>query len=555
MPLVPVATARLLSGVYIKIDGTPASQEIMHGLISVEVDDSLFLPDMFAVHLRDKGIKWVDADSFAIGKPVDISAQSGKSEITLISGEITAIEPRFNPVTGPTLVLRGYDQSHRLNRDKKSRSFVQMKDSDIAQKMASEASLQSKVDSTQQVHEHLLQDNQTDWEFLMGRARRIGYRLFIKDKVLNFVKAPANSGTTPAVKWGFDLQEFSARMTTALQVSEVVVQGWDPATQQQIIGKAATPQDVPQIGETRQGGQAAQQAFGIAAKRIVVDRPVANQTEAQAMAQSICNEIGRGFIEAEGVCSGNPAVQAGAMVKVEGVGTRFGGTYRVVHALHRNDESGYKTHFTVGRYASTLSDLLMPAERNGTSSHCPMLGVVTNNDDPDKLGRVKVKFPTLTNSHESTWARLVALGAGKDRGLVWIPDVGDEVLVVFEHEDINRPIVIGGLWSQKAQPADSAKLVAGGKSIAIHIDTHEKMGLKIMDSSDDTSIKLGDQDNLLALSKTKRQVSLTSADKVTVEGMNITVSAQSNLEIKSSGNIKIEGGGVVEIKGAMIKLN
>jgi len=549
-------TTQLVPRMYLKIDGTDASEEVMDSVISIEVDDSLFLPDMFAVHLRDPNIKWIDADSFAIGKTVEVSAANGGSEIKLISGEITAIEPQFTPITGPALVLRGYDRSHRLNRDKKSRSFVQMTDSDIANKIANEASLKGKIDTTPQVHDHVLQDNQTDWEFLTQRARRIGYRLFVEEGTLHFVKAPAGAGQAPVVEWATDLVEFNARMSTALQVSEVVVQGWDPGKQQQIVGRATTPQDTPRIGETRQGGQAAQQAFGIAAKKIVVDRPVSTQAEADALAQSVCNEIGQGFIEAECVCSGNPAIQAGATVQLEGVGTRFSGTYRVTHALHRRDASGYTTQFTAGGcHATTLSELLVPAGQNGSTSHCPMLGVVTNNDDPDKLGRVKLKYPTLTNSHESNWARLAAPGAGKDRGLVWIPDVGDEVLVVFEHEDINRPIVVGGLWSQKSQPSDSSNLVASGKAIAIHIDTHGKMGLKIMDSPNDTSLNLGDPDNHLALSKTNRQVNLKSADKVTIEGMNISVSAQANLEIKSSGNIKIEGSGVVEIKGAMIKLN
>jgi phage protein D/phage baseplate assembly protein gpV len=547
---------RLMPQILLKINGTDASEEVMDSIISMEVDDSLFLPDMFAVLVRDKNIRWIDADSFAMGSTIEIFAQDGGGQTRLISGEITAIEATFNALTGPTLLLRGYDRSHRLNRDRKSRSFVQMTDSDIATRITREAGLRANIDSTPQVHDHVLQDNQTDWEFLTQRARRIGYRLFVEEDALHFVNAPAGAGQPPVIEWTLDLLEFNARMSTALQVSEVIVQGWDPANQQQIVGRASTPRDVPQIGETRQGGQAAQQAFGITAKKIVADRPVATQAEADAMAQSICNEIGQGFVEADCVCSGNPAVQAGAAVQIEGVGTRFSGTYRVTHALHRYEASGYSTHFTVGsRHTSILSELLTPTRQNGSTSHCPMLAVVTNSDDPDKLGRVKVKFPTLTSSHESTWARLVAPGAGKDRGLVWIPDVGDEVLVLFEHEDINRPIIIGGLWSQQSPPSDSSNLVASGKSIAIHIDTHEKMGLKIMDSSNDTSLDLGDQDNYLALSKTNREVNLKSADKVVVEGMNISITAQSNLEIKSSGNIKIEGGGVVEIKGAMIKLN
>lgn len=547
---------QLAPKMYFKVDGSEATEQMADCLISIEVDDSLFLPDMFVIHLRDTTIQWTDSDTFDLGKTIEVSANNGAGEARIAIGDITSIETLFNPVTGPTLILRGYDRSHRLNRNKQSRSFVQMTDSDIVDKIAKEAGLRTQIQSTPQVHDYVLQKNQTDWEFLTQRARCIGYRLFIEEDTLHYERAASQNGSTPTVEWAVDLIEFNARMSTALQVSEVIVQGWDPSTQQQVVGRATTVEDTPQIGETRQGGQAAQQAFGVTAKKIIVNRPVASQSEADRVAQAVLNEIGQGFIEAQCICFGNPAIQAGALVRIEGVGTRFSGTYRVTHAIHRYDTSGYKTEFTIGgAHASTLTDLLMPVGGNYTSSHGPMLGVVTNNDDPEKLGRVKVKFPTLTTSHESNWARLATPGGGKERGLVWVPDVDDEVFVVFEHEDINRPIVVGGLWSQKAAPADSSNLVASGKAASVRIDTHEKIGLIISDKPDDASLKLGDQENQLAISKTNRQANLKSGDQLSLEGMNVSINAQTNLEIKSTGNIKIEGSGVVEIKGAVIKLN
>lgn len=78
-----------------------------------------------------------------------------------------------------------------------------------------------------------------------------------------------------------------------------------------------------------------------------------------------------------------------------------------------------------------------------------VVGVVTSIDDPDELGRVKVSYPWLQDDVESPWARLVSFLAGKDRGAVFRPQVDDEVLVIFEHGDMRRPYVIGGLWNGK----------------------------------------------------------------------------------------------------------
>ena len=60
------------------------------------------------------------------------------------------------------------------------------------------------------------------------------------------------------------------------------------------------------------------------------------------------------------------------------------------------------------------------------------VALVTNNKDPENQGRVKVRFPWLDDTAESHWCRLSARYAGKDRGMYFVPEVGDEVLVVFE---------------------------------------------------------------------------------------------------------------------------
>ena len=86
---------------------------------------------------------------------------------------------------------------------------------------------------------------------------------------------------------------------------------------------------------------------------------------------------------------------------------------------------------------------------------------MTNNDDPEKLCRVKVKFPTLTEDDESTWARLASPGCWPARGMQWVPEISDEVLVGFEMGDTNRPIVLGGLWNRSDPPPESARCPAG----------------------------------------------------------------------------------------------
>lgn len=80
------------------------------------------------------------------------------------------------------------------------------------------------------------------------------------------------------------------------------------------------------------------------------------------------------------------------------------------------------------------------------------VGIVTNNRDPERRGRVRVKFPWLSDREESFWARQAVLLAGANTGTFFVPAVGDEVLVAFERGDINRPYIVGSLWNGKDTP-------------------------------------------------------------------------------------------------------
>ena len=82
-------------------------------------------------------------------------------------------------------------------------------------------------------------------------------------------------------------------------------------------------------------------------------------------------------------------------------------------------------------------------------------GIVTNNQDPEGLARVKVKFLWLSDQNETDWIRIATLMAGADRGTFFLPQVGDEVLVAFEHGDINRSYVIGALWNGVHKPPET----------------------------------------------------------------------------------------------------
>ncbi len=86
-------------------------------------------------------------------------------------------------------------------------------------------------------------------------------------------------------------------------------------------------------------------------------------------------------------------------------------------------------------------------EQSDSRMYGVVVGVVSSIDDPDAHGRVKVKYPWLEDQSESPWARVATFMAGPSRGAVFRPEVGDEVLVLFDHGDVRFPFVIGGVWN------------------------------------------------------------------------------------------------------------
>ncbi len=545
-------TDRHIEHFYLKLDGHNAPAEVMNAIIEVEVDHKVNLPTMFSIVLQNPGGRWTDDARFQEGKMVEISAQGEDGPVLLSKGKITVIEPEL--VGGhQDLTLRGYDLSYGLYRNKHRRSYIQMTDSDIVRKIAQDVGLQAEVESTSQVHEYVFQNNQTYIEFLRERSKAIGFELFVEGDKLTFRSPPSSSdGLSISLKWGEDFTEFRPKLSVAEQVDEVTVKGWDPKQKKEIIGRATKGEGAPAVGEKRSGGSVAKEVWGKASVQ-VSDRPVANQAQADKMAQAILNEKESKFITAQGNCRGNPQIKVGKTLGISGVGNRFSGRYYVTSCNHRlTKDKGYIATFSL----STRSPKSILETIRGSSqerrNYGVFIGIVTNNRDPKGMGRVKVKFPWLEDGEESNWARIASPAAGNGRGTYWIPEVNDEVLVGFEHGSINRPYVLGGLWNgQDKPPLDINEVVSGDGHVQKFVWKSRSGHTIIIDDSDSgAGISICDKTgkNMLVID------SMKNALKVSASG-DITIEAQGKVTIKGTAGVDIQSPGQVNVKGTTVNIN
>ncbi|GGR92824.1 VgrG-related protein [Deinococcus sedimenti] len=583
-----------VSTLYLNLNGRDMPEEQFRMIDEITVDSSLQLPDVASITLRDPEGELVDDTTYKLGARIKVIAQVRGNKETVFDGEIVEIEPRFSQGT-QQLRLRAFDRLHRLSRGTHTKSYQNVSDMDLVKKIAGEVGLTAKTGSASIVHAYVLQHNQSHLAFLRERAARLGYILFVDGTTLHC--EPVRGQDPITLTWGDNLSEFLPRLSSLNQTSGSTVRSWDPKQKRAVSSEKQSGEGKAKVEEETRSEQVAQQAFSMKASATSSALIVRDQGYADAIAQAQRNRVAEGLLEARGHAAGYPRLTAGTQLDIRNVGQRFSGSYVAssVRHVYRNGE-GYSTEFAVtGSHPDSLAGMIRQAtggaggSAGGAFTPAPglMIGIVTNNDDPDNQGRVKLKLPALTEDDETDWARVVNLGGGPGRGSQHTPEVNDEVLVGFEHGDIHHPYVIGGLWNgTDAPPRPTGKVIKNGKVIQrvyrtrlghefIYDDPEDPDPPKItLQSSKGHAIELNDDKKKpFAEYRTKAGHRLTLMDdpkgpfvvlrdkngnevKLDSKSNTLTITSTGRLELKATRGIRIDGGGGnVDVKGVLINLN
>lgn len=209
------------------------------------------------------------------------------------------------------------------------------------------------------------------------------------------------------------------------------------------------------------------------------------------------------------------------------------------------------------RFSATESSLAQSGHIYGV-----VIAIVTNNQDPQGLGRVKLKFPWLSDADESNWARVATLMAGDDRGSYFLPEVNDEVLVAFEQGNVEFPYVLGALWNGKDKPPvqneDGKNDVRLLKSRSGHLvkldDTPEKEMIEIVDRTGKNLLRFESSRNRITI-ESQQDIVLSAQNAIKLDAATVEIAARQKVEVKAVSGIDVKANGVTNIKGAIINLN
>ncbi len=210
----------------------------------------------------------------------------------------------------------------------------------------------------------------------------------------------------------------------------------------------------------------------------------------------------------------------------------------------------------------SITSLLEYDKRLESRIYGVVTGIVIDNKDPEEMGRVKVKIPRISQDEESNWARVASFMGGNDRGAVFLPEVDDEVLVVFEFGDINMPYVIGSLWNGKDKPpeknTDGENNIRIIKSRSGHIikfdDTENNEKIEIVDKTQKNTIIIDSKENIISINSDKDIEFSAPNGKFIINAKDIEVNSTASTKIKADSDIDIKATGNFKANGAELDI-
>ncbi|HVC14934.1 MAG TPA: phage baseplate assembly protein V [Acidimicrobiales bacterium] len=540
----------------VKVNGAPLATTWQGALLELRVEHALNVPARVTLRFADPGYALLTSNSVSLDDPLEVGGPGGSP--TLFTGTVTGVGSEQREGEQPELVLVGHDKSYKLGLTSRVKTWTEDTISNmVSSLLTTESTLSASWSGTTQKLDYLLQVD-TDLGLLGELTRREGADWVVKGSTVHIGKPDELAGTmgTVSLTLGDDLLSFSARATPAPE--QVSVSGWDNVAQQTVTGASSSASSGISPSSTLAGLATGSATFVTAAVG------ARSSSEATTLSQAIFDLRAAAAVEATGTAVGNGGLAPGAKVTISGAGP-LSGTYPVTAVEHvYRPRRGFITRFRSGdRRPAGLAD---SRSANGfgpagsvVGHYGVTAGIVTNIKDPEKIGRVKLRFPGMSSTQESAWARVVAMGGGSSRGNVFLPEVDDEVLVAFEDGDTRVPVVIGGLYGKSLTMPTIT--VTEGKVVKRELVSRLGHTVRFLDGTQtkDMAIELAlaDGANIVHLGADKTTVTVKQGNELTftVGQTTITVASGTGALSIKAGTIKIQATQQLELTAPKIVIS
>lgn len=516
-----------------------------------------------------------DEDSLIPGVDVEIRGGYASEVSSLFKGIVTRHRIEVGDAGATRLVIELRDPVFRMTQGRNSRNFTDVTSSDIMEQLiAAYSELTAEVTATTFAHPQVVQQQISDWDFLVLQAESNGYDVITIDGTVK-IATPITAGVAVAsASFGENLISADLELNAEHQLASVETGAWDSANQELTLASssdATTPGPGNITGSTMAGSANTQLRH-----HGELDQASLDQWAAAEMARGRRSAI-RGRVKVQGT----EALIPGVLIELGGLGSRFNGLGYVSGVRHRLGRGNWRSEAIIGSDPRAHGEKHslnsgLAAGANSMVSGLQIGVVIALEADPQGEDRIQIKYTTISETDGEVWARQALLDAGEERGTCFRPEIGDEVIVGLLNSDPNDPVIIGAVHSS-AKPTPIAgtndnheKAIVTRSGMRLHFDDDKIIatidtpsGNSIVLSEDESSIVIVDQnqntvtlnDSGIAMESPKDITVTSSGGDVKIEGINVEITASASVKMEGSGTAELTSSGSTTVKGSIVQIN
>lgn len=523
----------------------------------------------------ERDFKLSNEDLLIPGKKIEITAGYHNDEETIYKGIV--IKHSIKIKNGASLlIIECKDEAVKLTIGRKSKYFYDVKDSEAFEEIIDAYGLDKDVEATNFSHKELIQYNTSDWDFMVSRAQANGKLCFVENGKITISKPNVTSASVETVTFGASLLDFDAEIDARNQFAKVSSYSWDYSNQELVEIEAndpgvslngnLTPSDLAETIELenlelRHGGT-------------ITEVELQDWADAKLLFQQLSKIRGR--VKFQGI----PAVKPNTIITLEGVGDRFNGKAYITGVFHEISEGNWTIDAQFGLNPEWFSETYDIHTPTG-SGIIPAIkglhtGIVTQlESDPNGEDRILVKIPIINNEEQGIWCRVASPDAGENRGIFFMPEIEDEVIIGFINEDPNNAIVLGMLHSSgKPAPITASddnhqKGIVTRSEMKVLFDDEKKSigietpaGKKITLDEDKGVIKIEDENsNVITIDskgikmESAGNIEIKATGDVKIEGTNVSIKASAQFKAEGSAGAELSSGAAAILKGSIVQIN
>ncbi len=487
-------------------------------------------------HFEEDGYTIISKSQEFIGQTIEITISNYEGNTTMnegfFSGIITEAEAYKSQVDdfGDYIIVKGCSPTITMDNGLHCNTFEKKTLSDIVNSLSGDFGVAIKCSPlNSEIHDYIVQYNQSSFEFLKHLAIRYGEWMYYDGQQTVF---GANSGEEITLSYGVELTDFNLRLITKPKLAEYITNDYyaDKTIQQELATGTSLPDYYSFMAEK--------------SEKLYIQQPVSAYLKHSADGNQDANLKTAAGVQAEGKVAGmvlltgtsrNSGVRIGSMVAIvhQAVNQEIEyGKYLVVSVKHFASESGdYQNHFeAIPEGAINPPYTNIHAQNNCSTQRA----IVMENADPETLGRIRVQFPWQISTY-SPWIRIAQPHGGANKGFYFIPEVGEEVMVGFEGNNVEMPFVIGSLYNGTLKVDEFTTDTNDAKVIR----TRSGHTIELNDKDGEETITIYDREqSVIQFNTAEKSIKIQAVENIELGAKNIKLVAEENIELGATKNLQ-----------------